>query len=117
RTIQFTRRGPRGDRAEVYNDCEGLGRIDPALRYMPPASGVLKTTGVYRLVRIQEATSPASTIRSSQWKIEEPPTFLWLNKETAIRYVAAMRDKTGDVASWMRTRRYTPVVLRTPDAG
>ncbi len=29
----------KGDRAEVYNDCEGLGRIDPALRYTPPASG------------------------------------------------------------------------------
>jgi len=86
----------KGDQAEVYNDCEGLGRIDTALRYTPPESGVLKTTGVYRLVRTQEGISPASTIRSSQWKIEEPPTFLWLNKETAIRYVAAMRDKTGD---------------------
>jgi hypothetical protein len=85
----------KGDQAQVYNDCEGPGQIDTALRYTPPESGVLKTTGVYRLVRTQEGVSPTSTIRSTEWKIEEPPTFLWLNKETAVRYVAEMRDKTS----------------------
>jgi hypothetical protein len=34
----------KGDQAQVYNDCEGLGQIDTALRYTPPESGVLKTT-------------------------------------------------------------------------
>jgi hypothetical protein len=51
---------------------------------------------VYRLVRIQGSTSAAGKTASPQWKIEEPARVLWLNRETAIRYVAEMRDRTRD---------------------
>jgi len=73
----------KGDQAEVYNDCEGLGRIDTALRYTPPESGVLKTTGVYRLVRthfygstrkLLYAMSPQCVIRQATRSSERMPT-------------------------------------------
>lgn len=93
------------DRAEVCNDYEDLGRIDSALHYTAPPSGFLKTTATYHLVRARRLKSSTETVGSSLgWKIADPSITLWLNLETAMRYVAAMRNKTGD-----------PVVRRNAD--
>ena len=86
------------DRAEVYNDFEDLGSIDSALRYTAPPSGFLETTTVYHLVTLDRSNSSAGKAKSSEWKITEPASTLWLNVETAIRYVAARRDKTTNPA-------------------
>jgi len=94
-----------GDRAEVYNDYEDLGRIDSELRYTAASPGLLKTTATYHLVR----THPSDS--SSEWKITEPATTLWLNTEAAATYVAESRDKTSSPAFKKNADR-TLVILR-----
>src|SRR5260221_10338784 len=82
-----------GDRAEVSNDIEDLGRIDSALHYTAPPPGLLKMTAVYHLINTHPHGRAAETLG---WRITDPGTTLWLNRETAMRYVLDMRDKTSD---------------------
>jgi transglutaminase-like putative cysteine protease len=82
-----------GDRAELSNDYEDLGLIDSALHYTAPAPEFLKTTVVYHLVNTHPHGTAAETLG---WRITDPGTSLWLNRETAMRYVLDMRDKTSD---------------------
>src|SRR6267154_2167860 len=87
-----------GDRAEVSNDIEDLGRIDSTLHYTPPPPGVLKMTAIYHLVKNHPSNSSTRAAEASAWKITDPGPTLWLNRETAMRYVLDARDKTSDPA-------------------
>jgi len=82
------------DRAEVSNDYEDLGRIDSTLHYTAPPPGFLKTTVIYHLAKTSKLSSRAA--ETLAWKITDPSTTLWLNRETAMRYVLDTRDKTSD---------------------
>ncbi len=61
----------KGDRAEIWNGCIDLGRIDDALRYTPPDPRYDKAVVSYQ-------SGPLA------WRIENPEPIFWLTVETAI---------------------------------
>jgi hypothetical protein len=93
--------------AEVVMGFEDLGRIDAALKYIPPQERAASKSGMlYHLVYVQthwvtyrsdgktlivdkEMTGPMG------WQIEGLPV-PWTTVNTAIRYVLEMREKTTD---------------------
>jgi hypothetical protein len=93
----------RGDRAQVYNGYEDLGRIDSSLRYRSPDKSLFKTATLYHLtltnkheeLGLSEKT-PREVAGPLEWRIEDAATVLWLTLNTATRYVTEMRDKAAD---------------------
>lgn len=98
--------------AEVSVSTSLLGEIDAALRFKPvPKQGaygvlLLQSTQVTFHVVLTEKQWRVNrdggrdyeVTSSPQWLIDCDQSDIWINRETAIRYVTDMRDKTGDPA-------------------
>jgi len=81
----------KGDRAEIWNGCIDLGRIDDALRYTPPDPRYDKAVVSYHLVLTDkhwefgpDAVTEKEVSGPLAWRIENPEPIFWLTVETAI---------------------------------
>jgi hypothetical protein len=98
----------KGDRAKVIVKSTDAGRIDSALRYIPPEA----TSSVEFLYHLVLAPTHWHTYKSDgkgmvpdeertgppAWQIEDTPVASWTTVNTTIRYVLQMRAKTNDPA-------------------
>jgi hypothetical protein len=92
-----------GRTAEVHEwGVNDLGRIDPALRYLPPRSSdwVIK---VYHLVltdrhwqRGPDGKPGREVVGPLVWRIKGSQAVRWTTLDPAIHYVTEMRDKSKD---------------------
>jgi len=72
---------------EVMIGIERIGEVDSELRFRPWRTNAVKEGVTLNLIRVQ---SP------DQWRIDGTGEVLWLNVQTAIRYVERMRTETKD---------------------
>lgn len=85
-----------GIKAEVNTGYDELGRIDPELRFTPPDPRYMKHGVLLHLVRNEVPPESHADAKSSGWKIDDPPGFLFLFPDAAVRYVDHVRTDTKD---------------------
>jgi hypothetical protein len=90
----------RANKAVIYHGYMDLGTIDSMLRYHAPDPRLLKTATLYHLIfadtHLQSRPNESTAERTYEWKIEDPVTGLWLDVESAVRYVADVRRGSKD---------------------
>jgi len=72
---------------DVMIGIERIGEVDSELRFRPLRTNAVKEGVTLNLIHVQ---SP------DQWRIDGTGEVLWLNAQTAIRYVEKMRTETKD---------------------
>lgn len=90
-----------GSTAEITVGYLPVGQIDSALRYTP--SRYIKGGVAYRLTLTDKhwepghVGEPAKEVAGAlEWRIEGPASIVWITRESAIKYVKEMRDKSKD---------------------
>jgi hypothetical protein len=98
----------KGDKADVTVGFGDAGKIDSALRYLPPQpTRAIKTGMLYHFVlapthwTMFKSDGKAITGKEEKsgpvtWQIDDPPGPPWTTVNTAIRYVLEIRNKTTD---------------------
>ncbi|HTC92989.1 MAG TPA: hypothetical protein VK699_06005 [Terriglobales bacterium] len=92
-----------------------LGKIDSDMKFIPRSSDAIKQGILFTLIRNQEIGADGKTLKDAgpaQWKIDTKANdnVVWLNLDTAIRYVTEIGNKTT-VASTARNIKETLVTL------
>jgi len=100
----------KGDTVRIAVGILPMWRIDSALRLLP--SGLTPKSGIlYDLVLTDKHWELGSNGQETEvsgrpeWRIKQEDPVIWITVDTALRYVAEMRDKTKD-----------PVIKKNADA-
>ena len=95
----------KGDKAEVGQEYDPIGKIDSALRFTPaPQTQYMKFSIAFYLVLTDKHWEPGAdgkereVVHAPEWRIENPQA-RWTSVEAAIRYVreAGAKDKNTAV--------------------
>jgi hypothetical protein len=91
-----------GNKAQLYVEYTELGIIDPSFRLEPPPfTRIMRDLYSLVLTDTQWVVKPNSVAATEvkgplKWMIEDPQRTPHITRETAIRYVSDLRDKTHD---------------------